>query len=161
MMDLSFYRQQSTIQDWMEHSRSNAPPTLDEDSDISDVPLPNPMFTSLAEDNENLEQWAGENVGDTHLGKRKIKVLRSQRPEKKEKIIRNPPEEELASNKTTPEPSGGGDEGNIDDDDDDDDGGSGYPVSSQTGGKSDRSMSPIRFTGETDFIHATQDQDHG
>ena len=39
-------------------------------------PLPNPMFTSLAEDNENLEQWAGENVGDTHLGKRKTKVLR-------------------------------------------------------------------------------------
>jgi hypothetical protein len=58
MMDLSFYRQQSAIQDWMEHSRSNAPPTLDEDSAISDVPLPNPIFTSLAEDNENLEQWS-------------------------------------------------------------------------------------------------------
>jgi hypothetical protein len=165
MMDLSFYRQQSAIQDWMEHSRSNAPPTLDEDSDISDVPLPNPMFTSLAEDNENLEQWAGENVGDTHLGKRKTKVLRPQRPEKKGKMIRSPPEEELASNETTPDPSGGGDEGNTDDDDDDDDdnddGGSGYPVSSQAGGRSDRSMSPIRFTGETDFTHATQDQDHG
>jgi hypothetical protein len=78
----------------MEHSRSNAPPTLDEDSDISDVPLPNPMFTSLAEDSKNLEQWAGENVDDTHLGKRKTKVLRPRRPEKKGKIIRSPPEEE-------------------------------------------------------------------
>ena len=164
-MDLSFYRQRSAIQDWMEHGRSNAPPTLDEDSDISDVPLPNPMFTSLAEDNENLEQWAGENVGDTHLGKRKTKVLRPGPPEKKGKMIRSPQEEELASNETTPEPSGGGDEGNTDDDDDDDDdnddGGSGYPVSSQAGGRSARSMSPIRFTGETDFTHATQDQDHG
>ena len=84
-MDLSFYRQRSAIQDWMEHGRSNAPPTLDEDSDISDVPLPNPMFTSLAEDNENLEQWAGENVGDTHLGKRKTKVLLPGPPEKKGK----------------------------------------------------------------------------
>jgi hypothetical protein len=137
----------------MEHSRSNAPPTLDEDSGISDVLLPNPMFpfhpmfTSLAEDNKNLEQWAGENVGDTHFGKRKIKVLRPRRLEKKEKMIRSPPKEELVSNETTPEPSGGGDEDNTDDDDDDDDdnddGGSGYPVSSQAGGRSDRSMSPI------------------
>jgi hypothetical protein len=71
------------------------------------------MFTSLAEDSKNLEQWAGENVDDTHLGKRKTKVLRPRRPEKKGKIIRSPPEEELASNETTPEPSGGGDEGNT------------------------------------------------
>ena len=150
MMDLSFYRQRSAIQDWMEHGRSNAPPTLDEDSDISDVPLPNPMFTSLAEDNENLEQWAGENVGDTHLSKRKTKVLRPGPPEKKGKMIRSPQEEELASNETTPEPSGGGGgEGNTDDDDDDDDdnddGGSGYPVSSQAGGRSARSM-PVLCT---------------
>ena len=82
---------------------------------------------------------------------------------KKGKTIRSPPEEELASNDTTPEPSGGGDEGNTDDDDDDDndDGGSGYRVSSQAGGRSDHSMLPIRFTGGTDFTHATQDQDHG
>ena len=151
MMDLSFYRQRSAIQDWMEHGRSNAPPTLDEDSDISDVPLPNPMFTSLAEDNENLEQWAGENVGDTHLGKRKTKVLRPGPLEKKGKMIRSPQEEELASNATTLEPSGGGDEGNTDNDDDDDDdidnddGGSGYPVSSQAGGRSARSM-PVLCT---------------
>jgi hypothetical protein len=80
-------------------------------------------------------------------------------------MIRSPPKEELASNETTPEPSGGGDEGNTDDDDDNDDdnddGGSGYPVFSHASGRSDRSMSPIRFTGETYFTHATQDQDHG
>jgi len=98
----------------------------------------------------NLEQWAGENVGDTHLGKRKTKVLRPGSPEKKGKMIRSPQEEELASNETTPEPSGGGGgEGNTDDDDDDDDdnddGGSGYPVSSQAGGRSARSM-PVLCT---------------
>jgi hypothetical protein len=46
-MDLSLHRHNEATRDWMERGRSNAPPTLDEDSHISDTPLPSTLFTSL------------------------------------------------------------------------------------------------------------------
>ena len=73
-MDLSLYRQHSAIREWMEKGRSNGPPTLDEDSDYSDSPIPSQMFTSLAHDGDesplDVTGWAEKNIGDTHLGKR-------------------------------------------------------------------------------------------
>jgi hypothetical protein len=46
-MDLSLHRHNEATRDWMERGRSNAPPTLDEDSHINDTPLPSTLFTSL------------------------------------------------------------------------------------------------------------------
>jgi hypothetical protein len=147
MMDLSFYYCRNAIQDWMEHGRSNAPPVMDEDSDCSDTPLPSQIFTSIVEEDVNLDQWATKNVGDTHLGKRKTKVPQSQGPQKRSKKTIEPEDEDFSSGDTTPDPS---------DDDDADD-----RVECSCVGGSSSYVSPMRFTGETDFTHATQDQDHG
>ena len=48
LMDLSLYRQHSAIHEWMEKGRSNAPPTMDEDSEFSDTPLPIKEWTNIA-----------------------------------------------------------------------------------------------------------------
>ena len=167
-MDLSLYRQSSAIQNWMKLSRSNGDPAFDEDSDFTDTPLPSQMFTDIGSSHghdEDVETWAEETIGDTHLGKRKTKIGPEMRKGKKPRT-----EEELGSDDTTPEPSGGEDIGDDDDDssssegdgnDDNDSGGSG----GDEGGGADTSgyrIAPtIRFTGEEDFTHATQDTDHG
>jgi len=80
-------------------------------------------------------------------------------------------EEEFRSDNTTPEPSGDdGGRGFDGDDDDEDDtggsddgdaGGSGWVRGSGGAGGSSGQVSPLHFTGETNFTHATQDQDHG
>ncbi|WP_217551508.1 hypothetical protein, partial [Pantoea sp. GbtcB22] len=44
-MDLSLYRRNSAIEDWMQQARSNGDPAFDKDSDFSDTPLPSMMFT--------------------------------------------------------------------------------------------------------------------
>ena len=86
-MELSLYRQHSAIREWMEKGRSNGPPTLDEDSDYNDSPIPSQMFTSLARDGDesplDVTGWAEKNIGDTHLGKRKSKVGPAQKQRKK------------------------------------------------------------------------------
>jgi hypothetical protein len=158
-MDLSFYYYRNAIQDWMEHGRSNAPPVMDEDSDCTDTPVPSQIFTSIVEEDVNLDQWATKNVGDTHLGKRKTKISQSQGPQKRSKKTIEPEDEDFSSGDTTPDPS---------DDDDADDGGSGAPDAGGTDrvecsgvGGSNSYVSPIRFTGETDFTHTTEDQGHG
>jgi hypothetical protein len=48
-MDLPLHRHNKAIRDWMERGRSNAPPTLDEDSPCSNTPLPSTLFTSLVQ----------------------------------------------------------------------------------------------------------------
>jgi hypothetical protein len=61
----------------MERGRSNAPPTLDEDSPSSDTPLPSTLFTSLVHKQgvtEEVQEWVDETVGDTHLSKRKTRL---------------------------------------------------------------------------------------
>ena len=116
-MDLSLYRQSSAIQDWMKQSRSNGDPAFDEDSDFTDTPLPSQMFTDIGSSHghdEDVETWAEETIGDTHLGKRKTKIGPEMRKGKKSRT-----EDELGSDDTTPEPSGGEDIGDDDDDDDD------------------------------------------
>jgi hypothetical protein len=55
-MDLSLHRHNEAIRDWMERERSNAPPTLDEDSPISDTPLPSTLFTSLVREQGGTEE---------------------------------------------------------------------------------------------------------
>ena len=78
-------------------------------------------------------------------------------------------EEEFRSDDTTPEPSGddGGRGFDVDDEDDTggsddgDAGGSGWVRGSGGAGGSSGQVSPLQFTGEINFTHATQDQDHG
>jgi hypothetical protein len=89
-MDLSLHRHNEAIRDWMERERSNAPPTLDEDSPISDTPLPSTLFTSLVREQggtEEVQEWADETVGDTHLGKWKTRLGPSDRKEKRSKSL--------------------------------------------------------------------------
>jgi len=153
----------------MQQSRSNGDPAFDEDSDFTDTPLPSQMFTDIGSSHghdEDVETWAEETIGDTHLGKRKTKIGPEMRKGKKPRT-----EEELGSDDTTPEPSGGEDIGDDDDDDssssegDGNDGNDSGGSGGDEGGGADTSgyrIAPtIRFTGEEDFTHATQDTDHG
>ena len=161
----------NAIRDWMEYGRSNATPALDENSDYNDTPIPSALFTSMADENENWDQWADKNIGDTHVGKRKTRVAPSQQQKKKFKRNNDREKEEFRSDDTTPEPSGDdGGRGFDGDDDDEDDtggsddgdaGGSGWVRGSGGAGGSSGQVSPLQFTGETNFTHATQDQDHG
>jgi hypothetical protein len=69
-MYLSLHRHNEAIRDWMERGRSNALPTLDEDSPSSDTPLPSTPFTSLVHEQgvtEEVQERADETVGDTTL----------------------------------------------------------------------------------------------
>ena len=64
----------------MEYGRSNRAPVLDEDDDDGDIPLPSHIVrdqinvSNLREDtgDDSISDWARKNVGDTHLGKRKL-----------------------------------------------------------------------------------------
>jgi hypothetical protein len=113
-MDLSLHRHNEAIRDWMERGRSNAPPTLDEDSPISDTPLPSTLFTSLVREQggtEEVQEWADETIGDTHLGKRKTRLGPSDRKGKRVKItdqIEEEGEDEDSDDNTT-DPSAGDD----------------------------------------------------
>ena len=173
MMDLSLYRQQSAIRKWMELGRSNAAPALDEDSDLSDTPVPSTIVTDIARDipelrNLDVREWAEETVGDTHVGKRKTRVGPSDRQRKKGKRQDDIEEEEFRTDDSTPDPSVGDDDDHDDGGDDSstdasDDGiGSGGYVGGGGGGDDVVGGGEgMRFTGESQFTHATQDTDHG
>jgi len=155
-MDLSLYRQQSSIEQWMNQSRSNGDPAFNEDSEFSDTPVPSQQFTDIGRehgDNEDVEVWAEKTVGDTHLGKRKSKISTVQREGKR---TRTDDEEVIGTDDSTPEPSGDdNDSGNNDGNDGgDSDGNDGAASGLQHEGA-------IVFTGEEDYTHATQDTDHG
>jgi hypothetical protein len=82
---------------WMERGRSNVPPTLDEDSPNSDTHLPSTLFTSLVHKQgvtEEVQEWANETVGDTHLVKRMAILCPSERKGKKDKFTDQFKEEE-------------------------------------------------------------------
>ena len=175
-MDLSLYRQTRPIEEWMQHGRSNRAPTLDEDSDFADPPVPAQILTDLARrvgEPVNVDDWARENIGDTHLGKRKTKIPPNQSKRKKQRKG-DVEEESIGTDDTTPEPSDdghGGSGGDDDDDDDDDDDGDGNEGGDDNDdddgddrGGASTSGAPtgaMRFMGETAFTHATQDRDHG
>jgi hypothetical protein len=138
-----------------EKRKSNAPPTLDEDSPISKTPLPSTLFTSLVREQggiEEVQEWVDETVGDTHLSKRKTRLGPSDRKGKRVKIIDQIEEEEEAkyNDANTTDPSAG-DDGNHGDAGLYGAGGSGVGVS---GAGDWRSTVGIRFT------HATQDSYH-
>ncbi|WVZ79531.1 hypothetical protein U9M48_027100, partial [Paspalum notatum var. saurae] len=108
-MDLSLYRRNTIIEDWMV-----------QDSSYS---TPNRMFTDIGRahgDEKDVEAWAEKTVGDTHLGKRKTRLP----PEQKGKKPRpnDDDEEDIGSQDTTPEPSGGEGDGDGDGDSNDDSG---------------------------------------
>ena len=62
------------------NSRSNRAPVLDEDDDDGDIPLPSHIVRDQinvsdlreATGNDSISDWARQNIGDTHLGKRKL-----------------------------------------------------------------------------------------
>ena len=64
----------------MEYGRSNRAPVLDEDDDDGDIPLPSHIVRDQinvsdlreATGDDSISDWARKNVGDTHLGKRKL-----------------------------------------------------------------------------------------
>ena len=64
----------------MEYGRSNRTPVLDEDDDDGDIPLPSHIVRDQinmsdlreATGDDSISDWARKNVGDTHLGKRKL-----------------------------------------------------------------------------------------
>jgi hypothetical protein len=158
-MDLSLHRHNEAIRDWMERGRSNAPPTLDEDSPISDTPLPSTLFTSLVREQggtEEVQEWADETIGDTHLGKRKTRLGPSDRKGKRVKItdqIEEEDEDEDSDDNTT-DPSAGddgshGDAGLYG-------GGSGAGGSGMGGS----GAGDWRSTGGSRFTHSTQDSYH-
>jgi hypothetical protein len=96
---------------WMERVRFNAPPTLDEDSPSSDTSLPSMLFTSLLHKQgvtKEVQEYADETVGDTHLGKRKIRLGPSERKGKWVKFA-NQTEEDGDSDDSTTDPSAGHD----------------------------------------------------
>jgi len=77
---LSFYDENNPVRKWMEYGRSNRAPVLDEDDDDGDVPLPSHIVRDQinlsdlreATEDDSISNWARKNVGDTHLGKRKL-----------------------------------------------------------------------------------------
>jgi hypothetical protein len=135
--------------------RSYTDPLLDEEDTESDTPLPNRMVTQ-GDDTHTLRQingsssivdWYEQNVGDTHIGTRKLKAGPRKEKGKKAKVT---DEALLASDESTPSPDEGWSppyqESNLststssDDDDDDGDGDSG-------GYRIKPSHPPIQFTG--------------
>jgi hypothetical protein len=85
----------------------NVEPLLDEDDAKSDTPLPNRMVTQ-DNDTRTLRQitgasliidWAEENVGGTHIEKRKLKVGPRKNKGKKAKVM---DELVLESDESTP-----------------------------------------------------------
>jgi hypothetical protein len=172
--------------------RSNAEPLLDEEDTESETPIPNRMVTQ-DDDRRTLRQitgtpsivgWAEQNVGDTHIGKRKLKTGPRKNKGKKAKTTG---EGVLGSDESTPGPDEGGSppyqEFNLSSSasSNDDDGDSrGYRI--------EPSQPPIQFTGAkyqqlylysihtiflsylthalifsggSHYTHATQDTDHG
>jgi len=77
---LSFYDENNPVREWMEYGRSNRALVLDEDDDDGDIPLPSHIVRDQinvsdlreATGDDSISDWARKNMGDTHLGKRKL-----------------------------------------------------------------------------------------
>ena len=67
LMELSLYDTNNPIPQWMEMSRSNMDPVLDEEGTESDTSLPSNVVAQGTQ-KENLVEWTKKNVGDTHIG---------------------------------------------------------------------------------------------
>jgi hypothetical protein len=97
LMELSLYDAQNLIRDWMEHDRFNADPLLDEE----DTPIPSRLVTEGDDDitlrritdKSSLVDWGDETIGDTHIGKRKLKTISKKGKAKKSKRVLESDEE--------------------------------------------------------------------
>ncbi|XP_039775685.1 uncharacterized protein LOC120673745 [Panicum virgatum] len=157
----------------MEYGRSNRAPVLDEDDDDGDVPLP----SHIVRDQINLSDlrdttgdacisdWARRHVGDTHLGKRKFQRGHTKGDSKRQKQKGKATAKSVNSDTSTDDGDGErsppyqetGDSSSAGDGD----GSDGADAAAGGGGGGSGGGIPIRFTGETQFTHATQDPDHG
>jgi hypothetical protein len=67
----------------MEHGRSNVDPLLDEEDTQCDTPIPSRLVTEGDDDTTlrritgktSLVDWTDETIGNTHIGKRKLKTI--------------------------------------------------------------------------------------
>jgi hypothetical protein len=81
----------------MEHGHSNADPLLDEE----DTPIPSRLVTEGDDDitlrritdKSSLVDWGDETIGDTHIGKRKLKTISKKGKAKKSKRVLESDEE--------------------------------------------------------------------
>jgi hypothetical protein len=131
---------------------------LDEDSPISDTPLPSTLFTSFVREQggtEEVQEWTDETI--THLGKRKTRLGPSDRKGKMVKITDQIEEEEEDedSDDNTTDPNAG-DDGSHGDAGLYGVGGSGAGGSG-TGGSG---AGDWRSTRGSRFTHSTQDSYH-
>ncbi|TVU34001.1 hypothetical protein EJB05_15822, partial [Eragrostis curvula] len=161
LMELSLYDSSNPIRDWMENGRSNAEPLLDEEETESDAPMPSRLVIQDDDPRElqritgtsSLAEWADTNVGETHIGKRKHQaVTAKEKGKKKQKQVRS--DESTASEDARRSPT-------YQESNDSSSKSSSDGATADGGNASIASPSPIHFTGETYFTHATQDQDHG
>jgi hypothetical protein len=82
-------------------------------------PLPSTLFTSLVREQvgtEEVQEWANETIGDTHLGKQKTRLGPSDRKGKRVKITDQIEEEEedQDSDDNTTDPSASDDDSHGD-----------------------------------------------
>jgi hypothetical protein len=145
LAQLSFYDEKNLVREWMEYGRSNRAPVLDEDDDEGDTPLPSHIVTEhitpsdlrTSTGDECISDWARRNVGDTHLGKRKLHVgptrdnpKRQATGKGKRTIVLSDEDTDDGEGDRSPhyqesQDSSSDDDDDGDDDDDDDDGGDG------------------------------------
>ena len=155
----------------MEYGRSNRAPVLDEDDDDGDIPLPSHIVRDQinvsdlheATGDDSISDWARKNMGDTHLGKRKLqKGPKKGDPKRRKgkgtaKPVSSDTETDDGKSERSPPYQESEDSSSADDGDDGDDGdgaepdaGGGGSGADAAAGGSGRARS-VRFTG----IHCT------
>jgi len=167
---LSFYDENNPVREWMEYGRSNRAPVLDKDDDDDDIPLPSHIVRDQinvsdlreATGDDSISDWARKNVGDTHLGKRKLQkglakgVTKRRKGKGTSKPVSGDTETDDGEGERSPPYQESKDSSSADDDDDSDDadaGGCAGGSSSGAGGAAGGSGGArgVRFTG----IHCT------
>ena len=159
---LSFYDENNPVREWMEYGRPNRTPVLDKDDDDGDIPLPshivrdqiNLSYLCEGTGDDSISDWARKNMGDTHLGKRKLQKGPTKghpkRPKGKgtAKPVRSDTETDDGEGERSPPYQKSKDSTSADDSDDSDGadadtgGGGGAAAASAAGG-----AHGVRFTG--------------
>ena len=145
----------------MEYGRSNRAPVLDEDDYDGDIPLPSHIvrdqinLSDLREamGDDFISDWARKNVGDTHLGRRKLqKGLTKGHPKRPKgkgtaKPVSSDTETDDGEGERSPPYQESKDSSSADDGDDSD----GADADAAAGGGGSGGARGVRFTG----IHCT------
>ena len=156
LMELTLNEDNNPLRDWMETGRSNAAPELDEEDTDSDVPLPTHLVTDTV-NTPDLQQWAATTVGDTHTGKRKKQMTQRKKSKRTKGKGKRQVQSDESTNSDPKSPTyqeSNDSSSKTDSGDDDGQGGDAHPGQTSV-------VPPVQFTGESQFSHATQDQDHG